>query len=112
MGVKCFGLQSVLWMKHEAVWRLFNVDSIAEEVTGDQRAATIDLCVASLAFKNFDFVAKRLPFLVECSTYDPFTWCNSSIAPLNAIGFARQLKALPYMPRPTIAAVSGLIASM
>ena len=74
MGVKCFGLQSVLWMKHEAVWRLFNVDSIAEEVTGDQRAATIDLCVASLAFKNFDFVAKRLPFLVECSTYDPFTW--------------------------------------
>lgn len=34
----------------------------------------IDLCVASLAFKNFDFVAKRLPFLIECSTRDPLTW--------------------------------------
>lgn len=25
-------------------------------------------------FRNFDFVAKRLPFLVECSTRDPFIW--------------------------------------
>jgi Family of unknown function (DUF6516) len=61
-------------MSLEAQWRLFNVDSFAEESPGDWGAATIDLSVAALAFKNFDFVAKRLPFLVECSTRDPFTW--------------------------------------
>ncbi|MEA3182058.1 MAG: hypothetical protein QOI59_5581 [Gammaproteobacteria bacterium] len=55
-------------MTHEAEWRLFNIDSLAAELAGDQSAATIDLFVASLAFKNFDFVTKRLPFLVECST--------------------------------------------
>jgi hypothetical protein len=61
-------------MRYESEWRLFNVDSLVEELAGDQSASTIDLCVASLAFRNFDFVAKRLPFLVECSTRDPFTW--------------------------------------
>ena len=55
-------------------WRLVNIDSLAEQLDGDPSASTIDLCVASLAFKNFDFIAKRLPFLIECSTRDPFTW--------------------------------------
>jgi hypothetical protein len=90
MGTKCFGLRSAFMrpgthapeenafssghrkmsarMTHEAEWRLFNIDSLAAELAGDQSAATIDLFVASLAFKNFDFVTKRLPFLVECST--------------------------------------------
>src|ERR1700692_4155947 len=54
---------------------LFNVDSLVAELAGgDQSASTIDLCCASLAFRSFDFVAKRLPFLVECLTRDPFTW--------------------------------------
>lgn len=62
-------------MRYESEWRLFNVDSLVEELAGgDQSASTIDLYVASLAFRNFNFVAKRLPFLVECSTRDPFTW--------------------------------------
>jgi hypothetical protein len=64
----------MLQMRYESEWRYFNVDSLVEELAGDQSASTIDLCVASLAFRNFDFVAKRLPFLVECSTRDPFTW--------------------------------------
>src|SRR3984957_16062105 len=74
MSFKGLGLQWMLRMSLEAQWRLFNVDSFAEESPGDWGAATIDLSVAALAFKNFDFVAKRLPFLVECSTRDPFTW--------------------------------------
>jgi len=62
-------------MRYKSEWRLFNVDSLVEELAGgDQSASAIDLYVASLAFRNFDFVAKRLPFLVECSTRDPFTW--------------------------------------
>lgn len=65
----------VLWMQYQTKWRLFNVDSMVEELSGaDQTASTIDLCVASLAFKNFDFVAKRLAFVIECSTRDPLTW--------------------------------------
>src|SRR5271155_3884612 len=98
-------------MRYESEWRLFNVDSLVEELAGDQSASTIDLCVASLAFRNFDFVAKRLPFLVECSTRDPSLGCDSSISPQNAIGYARRTKALPYMLRPITAAASGLIAS-
>ncbi|WP_043351072.1 hypothetical protein [Cupriavidus basilensis] len=62
-------------MQYQTKWRLFNVDSMVEELSGaDQTASTIDLCVASLAFKNFDFVAKRLAFVIECSTRDPLTW--------------------------------------
>ena len=62
-------------MPHQGAWRLFNVDSIIEGCPEPERTAlTIDLCVASLAYKNFDFVAKRLPFVVECSTGDPIIW--------------------------------------
>jgi hypothetical protein len=62
-------------MPHQSEWRLFNVDSIVEGCPEPERTAlTIDLCVASLAYKNFDFVAKRLPFVVECSTRDTIIW--------------------------------------
>lgn len=56
-------------------WRMFNVDSVVEEL-GDAPVdgGTLDLCVAVLAFRNFDFVAKRAPFLRECVTRDLETW--------------------------------------
>jgi|GEM_PF-2500123 len=42
-------------MQYPTEWHLFNVDSMVEELAGtDQTASMIDLCVASLAFKNFD----------------------------------------------------------
>jgi len=47
----------------------FNIDSVLEE-SGDisVNAKTIDAYAVALSFKNFDFVEKRLPFLLECST--------------------------------------------
>lgn len=62
-------------MKSKAEWTLFNIDSMLEE-TGEHNlpGSTIDLWVSALAFKNFDFVEKRLPFLVECRTWNVFTW--------------------------------------
>lgn len=56
-------------------WQLFNIDSLVSQASAETPLADfIDLAVASLAFKNFDFVAKRLPLLVECSTRDPSVW--------------------------------------
>ena len=62
-------------MQHKHKWRLFNVDDMVEALSdSDPVGPTIDLYVASLAYKNFDFISKRLPHVVECSTYNPFTW--------------------------------------
>ena len=56
------------------MFKLFNVDSLLEELPPESCADSIDLFVASLAFKNFDFIEKRLPFLIECVTYTPQVW--------------------------------------
>lgn len=62
-------------MGQKAKWRLFNVDSMLEELPDvDSIASTIDLFVSSLAFKNFDFIEKRLPFIIECLTYNLSLW--------------------------------------
>lgn len=55
--------------------QLFNIDSLIEElqpeiITGD----ALDLIVSSLAFRNFDSYARRLPFVLECVTYQASTW--------------------------------------
>lgn len=56
-------------------WRLFNVDDMVKELSdSDPVGPTIDLYVASLAYKNFDFISKRLPHVIECSTYNPLAW--------------------------------------
>jgi len=72
-----------LQMGSQSEWCLFNVDSLVEELTGDQSASTIDLCVASLAFRNFDFVTKRLPFTntrnqIEKMTFTRRVSCTES----------------------------------
>lgn len=56
-------------------WRLFNVDSLVD-VLGDTSvdAETLDLFVASLAFRNFDFVPRRFPHVLESVTRDALTW--------------------------------------
>jgi hypothetical protein len=60
---------------HTQTSQLFNIDSLLEElqdevVTGE----TLDLFVASLAFKNFDGFARRLPFVLESVTHHTGTW--------------------------------------
>jgi hypothetical protein len=62
-------------MPHTQTSQLFNIDSLLEDlqdevVTGE----TLDLFVASLAFKNFDGFARRLPFVLESVTYKAATW--------------------------------------
>lgn len=62
-------------MPHTQMPQLFNIDLLLEElqdevVTGE----TLDLFVASLAFKNFDGFARRLPFVLESVTYKAVTW--------------------------------------
>lgn len=50
--------------------QLFNVDSLLEEL--QQEAVTgeiLDMFVSSLAFRNFDGYARRLPFVLECVTH-------------------------------------------
>lgn len=62
-------------MQERKQWKLFDIDSMLEEAgTPDLPGETIDLWVSALAYKNFDFVEKRRPFLVECRTYNPDTW--------------------------------------
>ncbi len=56
-------------------FRLFNVDEIFQNCTPDERSATtVDLCVAALAFRNFDFYPRRLPFIVECVCSSEALW--------------------------------------
>ncbi|WP_236447620.1 MULTISPECIES: hypothetical protein [unclassified Pseudomonas] len=62
-------------MQSQARWQLFNIDSLIEELQGEAPdGKTLDLYVASLAFKNFDFVMRRLPFVFESVTYNPNVW--------------------------------------
>ena len=64
-------------MEHKPIWRLFNVDDMVKALSdSDPVGPTIDLYVASLAYKNFDFISKRLPHIVESSTYNPVTWLH------------------------------------
>ncbi|MCH5509125.1 toxin-antitoxin system TumE family protein [Pseudomonas fragariae (ex Marin et al. 2024)] len=56
-------------------WQLFNIDSLIEELKGEvPDGRVLDLYVASLAFKNFDFVKRRLPFVIESVTYNASVW--------------------------------------
>ncbi|AVC42896.1 toxin-antitoxin system TumE family protein [Achromobacter ruhlandii] len=58
-------------------WRLFNIDSLLAEIDEPPRdAATVDLYVAALSYKNFDFIERRLPFVFESVTYDLDIWKN------------------------------------
>ncbi|MEE5101661.1 hypothetical protein V2J88_19580 [Pseudomonas alliivorans] len=62
-------------MQSQTRWQLFNIDSLIEELQGEAPdGKTLDLYVASLAFKNFDFVMRRLPFVFESVTYNPNVW--------------------------------------
>jgi hypothetical protein len=62
-------------MENHKQWRLFNIDSLIQELKGEAPdGPTIDLYIASLAFKNFDFVAKRLPFVIESVTHEEVIW--------------------------------------
>lgn len=62
-------------MSDNGHWRLFNVDSLVDEL-GDTSidAETLDLFVASLAFRNFDFAPRRFPYVRESVTRNPSTW--------------------------------------
>ena len=62
-------------MPNAQVSKLFNIDSLIEELAGDVATGdTLDLFVASLAFRNFDCFARRLPFVLESVTYQVATW--------------------------------------
>lgn len=62
-------------MQHAHVSQLFNLDSLLEELQGEVvDGATLDLFVASLAFRNFDDYARRLPFVLESVTAQNATW--------------------------------------
>jgi hypothetical protein len=62
-------------MENIAPFRLFNVDEIFQSCSADEKsAATIDLCVAALAFRNFDFYPRRFPFIVECVCSSEALW--------------------------------------
>lgn len=93
-------------MENHNQWRLFNIDSLIQELKGEAPdGPTIDLYVASLAFKNFDFVAKRLPFVIESVTHEALIWRELvQIAPLNS-GFVTPRKRCLCLCRPIIAAV-------
>lgn len=55
--------------------QLFNIDSLLEELQGEVLTGEIlDLFVSSLAFRNFDGFSRRLPFVLECVTYQAVTW--------------------------------------
>ena len=61
--------------KNQAEPGLINIDWMINELpVEDRKTATIDVCIAALAFKHFDEVPKRLPFLIECTTKNPNTW--------------------------------------
>lgn len=64
-----------LGLDNDQRWKLFNLDSLLAEL-GNQvfDASSIDLYVASLSYKNFDFIERRLPFVVESVTYDLDVW--------------------------------------
>jgi len=57
-------------------YRLVNVDDFAKDLDCDdeEMAATLDICVAALAYKNFEFLNQRYPFVIECRTNDPLLW--------------------------------------
>lgn len=62
-------------MPNRHVSQLFNIDSLLEELSGEVVTGdALDLFVASLAFKNFDGFARRLPFVLESVTYQASTW--------------------------------------
>jgi len=62
-------------MDNDQRWKLFNLDSLLEEIDGPRPdASTMDLYVAALSYKNFDFIEWRLPFVVESVTYNLETW--------------------------------------
>lgn len=62
-------------MDNDQQWKLFNIDSLLAEIDGPQPdASTMDLYVAALSYKNFDFIKRRLPFVVESVTYDLEAW--------------------------------------
>lgn len=55
--------------------RFFNVNSLIDSIPDfDGKAETADFYVSCLAYKNFDFVLKRLPFLTECSVRGGALW--------------------------------------
>lgn len=54
---------------------LFNLDSALEPLNESEvSSAIIDARISSLSYKNLDFVEKRLPFLIECSTRNSRYW--------------------------------------
>lgn len=62
-------------MDNDQRWRLFNLDSLLDEMDGPlPEASTIDLFVATISFKNFDFVERRLAFVCESVTYRLEVW--------------------------------------
>lgn len=62
-------------MDNDRRWKLFNLDSLLAELDGPKfDVSSIDLYVASLSYKNFDFIERRLPFIVESVTYDLDIW--------------------------------------
>ncbi|MGH8601250.1 MAG: toxin-antitoxin system TumE family protein [Gammaproteobacteria bacterium] len=62
-------------MDNDQRWKLFNIDTLLAEIDGPQPdASTMDLYVAALSYKNFDFIERRLPFVVESVTHNLETW--------------------------------------
>jgi hypothetical protein len=60
-----------------APYQLFNVDSSLAPLTeAEVNAAIIDARVSMLSFKNFDFMEKRLHFVLECVTYTHSYWLS------------------------------------
>ena len=54
---------------------LINIDSSLNPLTEDEITANvIDMRVSSLAFKNFDAIPRRLPFLLELCTSSASNW--------------------------------------
>ncbi|KPZ07946.1 Uncharacterized protein ALO43_02214 [Pseudomonas tremae] len=62
-------------MDNDHRWKLFNLDSLLDEMDGPlPEASTIDLFIAAISFKNFDFVERRLSFVCESVTYRFEVW--------------------------------------
>ncbi|MFZ6750082.1 hypothetical protein [Undibacterium sp. Ren11W] len=60
---------------HTSQYPLFNIDSALTPLAEpDVTASIIEARVSSLAFRNFDFMERQLPFIIECCTYNAKYW--------------------------------------
>lgn len=55
-------------------YRLINIDSMLEELDEEVGPELIDLYVCTLSFKNFDFLERRLHFVLDLKTDVMSTW--------------------------------------